>query len=151
MNTLKPLCYIISDNSPDILTGELLLGILNLHWMPVTTTSLETLGISSEDEALVSLNILRRCDAVFVLDGWRQKEICRIEYDYSLRNGKLRFFSLDDVVDGIEFINEKISNIAQPISSFNSDHIENQIQPEGDSGYLLFSELEDIDGIDLEF
>lgn len=117
MNILKPLCYIISPQN-DLVDGVTMRGIMSSNWYPVASPEfLGDLSLDSVQSSLLSLNILRRCDAVYLIDGWRDCELCRIEYDYSLRNNKLRFFNLDDISDGDDYISLQESEIRDKLSS----------------------------------
>jgi hypothetical protein len=50
--------------------------------------------MTPEQIRAISLEWIRRCDVVFLCEGWERSENCRAEYDLAVSMGKLEFCSI---------------------------------------------------------
>jgi hypothetical protein len=60
-------------------------------------------GALTHDEFIAGdLEMIRRCDAVFLLDGWERSKGAREEYNFAMEHGIFVFYNLEVLVEWID-------------------------------------------------
>lgn len=121
MHILRPFCFLVTSTSDNI-DGKLIRGVFDMGWAPVIPICLQCRMQTNykkldPDEALLSLNLLRRSDSILVLEGWRRSERCRVEYAYAKEKEMKIYSEVKSMNDGTEFINKKLSNKSSEFQS----------------------------------
>lgn len=105
-----PICYISFINDTE--KSDVIRCLLQHDWVPIMSPistlddSLDMWENIDSEEPSKFLVPLGSSSAVFLGNGWRPNERCRIEQEYAYTHGIARFFSAEDIVDSRTIINK---------------------------------------------
>lgn len=60
----------------------------------VVNPSFQNVGFTYEDYIIMGINMLARCNAIYMLKGWETSEGARLEYRYAKITGKTIYFEI---------------------------------------------------------